>query len=121
MRDTKHSGGAAAMIPTIDFEKVERLVVFHLDEYVSTPIAVLPHRLERMSFVQQFESTNPGDFRAVYEALLASEPYKQDDSGIDTRWGAIFFSKEGARLFAVYADGFGVQGIVENNVVGFAY
>jgi len=79
----------------MDIATVERLLIYHLGEGVTTPVAVLPGDLEAFGEVSRFESNNSHDFRAAYQALEDSRASANPDRDIDARWGVRMRTRTG--------------------------
>lgn len=107
-------------MPPLDLAAVERLVVYHLDEAIATPIAVAPEQLHTISTVERFETTDPEDIRAAYDAACKGDP-APDHDGLDVRWGVLFLAPDCKQLLAAYIDRFGVQGALNGGIVCFAH
>ena len=112
-----------AMIPSLDLDAVDRLLIYHLDSAIRTPVAVHPAKLEHYDLAERFETTDPQYFRVAYKALSDSDvaPSASPAHSIDARWGIIFIAGDGERLLAAYTDAFGVRGVINNRPVSFVH
>jgi hypothetical protein len=106
-------------VPSLNLDAVERLIVYHLDETVATPAAIRPEHLRSLTLTRRFESSDPEDIRAAYEATCESKPAADPDD-LDARWGILFLSAAQEPLLAAYVDRFGVQGAIDEDAVCFA-
>jgi hypothetical protein len=104
----------------LNLDKVKRLVAYHLDDSVSTPLAVQPFQLESFHATERFETIDRYDFSAAYEALVGSEPALDPTGGIDARMGLLFMGKGDEVLLSAFVDGFGVQGAIGAALVHFS-
>jgi hypothetical protein len=84
-------------------------------------MAIPPEQLKEMSHAIHFESKDPKDIQAAYEALSASKPVLDPTGHIDARWGAFFIGDKGEVLLSVYTDGFGGQGTIDGSFVSYTY
>ncbi|MES2352914.1 MAG: hypothetical protein V4568_00710 [Pseudomonadota bacterium] len=109
-----------ATIPSLVLKDVQRLLIYHLSDSTTTPIAVSPNDLNDFDHVERFETTNPKDFHAAYDALCAGKPSLDFHIGINARWGTVFINGSGESLLTAYTDHFGVQGVVNNVTVWFS-
>jgi hypothetical protein len=108
-----------AFIPRLETKSAKGIHVYHLPSEILTPIAVSPERLKNMSHVVHIESEDPKDIQMAYEALIAAEPVPDPETFIDARWLAVFIGHQDQELLSVYADGFGLRGVIDGNAVSF--
>jgi hypothetical protein len=107
-------------VPSLDLDAVKRLIVYYLDETVATPAAIRPEQLRNLTLARRFESKDPEDVRAAYEATRESKPAADPDD-LDARWGVLFLSAAHQPLLSAYVDRFGVQGAIDEEAVCFAH
>jgi hypothetical protein len=98
---------------------VERLVVYHLDEAIRTPMAIDPGQLHTFPGVRRFEVVEPQTVRAIYDALCGSELHLDPTRGFDARWSSVFIDRDGKLLLTAYADSFGLRGEIDGEIVRF--
>src|SRR5436190_5619913 len=83
---TKQSATQAKQTKQAAFnDQVENLLIYHLDESITTPNAVLPGNLENFDIADRFETTDSPEWRATYEALIASKSVPDPDSDFDAQ------------------------------------
>ena len=105
--------------PSLNLDAVKRLAVFHLDDYITSPIAVRPQWIKKSDLVRHFESTEPKDFLAAYDALRGSKPIIDPNNFVDMRWGIQFADDAQDPLLAIYMDAAGVYGEINKVRVYF--
>ena len=107
-------------IPPLDINAVGTLLIYHLDNSVSTPAALSPVQLEQFPLVDYFETNNPTDFTAAYAAISSGMPRINLDPFFDARWGIIFLGSGRQRLLSVYMEDSGVRAAIEGAKVIFS-
>ena len=105
----------------MELDAVKHLLIYHLDNSVSTPIAISPSMLADFRETKRFETSDAQDIQAAYEALAISEPLDEPDGNIDARWGVLFIDADDEVCLAAYTDAFGVQGMIDEDMVCFQY
>jgi hypothetical protein len=108
-------------VPPLHFHAVERVVIYHIGESATFPIAIWPSELESFESTRRFESDDPQLFQDAYTALRSSRPFSDPRVGMDAHWGVVFIGRDGERLLAAYTGRFGLQGVINGNLVGFEH
>jgi hypothetical protein len=93
---------------------VDRLIVLQIDRHKSFRTSVSSMALERW-YDYALDNRRLGASRVCADFLAALERARPvpSDRLADLRWGFIFCARDGQRLFSVYCDAAGTQGVID--------
>ncbi|HVK55691.1 MAG TPA: hypothetical protein VM532_11760 [Burkholderiales bacterium] len=120
MEKTKTNNVAQLSLPALNMSAISRLVIYHVDADISTPIPILPGELEYLDIAKRIETKNPHDFVAAHKALCESKAFPDPEGSIDARWSVHFIDKSDNVFLSIDVDRFGVQGVIDRVLVYFS-
>lgn len=106
---------------SLESGSISRVEVLHIPTDILTRARISPQMLEKQFYCKVvFEAVRgPASFGKLSD-LMKGASVRPETEAADLRWGILFYSGEGKRIGAIYLNGQGTRGYVDETSVSFA-